>query len=140
MGRNTRSLRKVKAVVTRNRILSLVFLACVSTYGQSTAAQNPPVRVSGGVMMGLAFKKVQPQAQPRPEHPFSGVVVLRIIVGADGTVESAEVISGSVPLRDTAIQAARQWLFKPYLVDGAPVRVETTLTFIHVLGEQPGHD
>jgi protein TonB len=55
-------------------------------------------------------------------------VVLRLVVAGDGTVKDVSVISGNQFLTQAAMDAARQWLYKPTLLNGAPVEVLTEAT------------
>ncbi len=93
------------------------------------AVPPPPtgaVRISGGVMAGQCIKRV------RPEYPsdvvIQGTVVLRAIIGTDGRVQQLSAISGPPMLQNSAVDAVRQWEYKPYLLNGEPVKVETTIT------------
>ncbi len=74
-------------------------------------------------------------SRPTPEYPeqarrdrVDGVVTLKVIVAADGRVETATPISGPPMLAVAAAKAVAQWHYRPYLVDGKPIRVETTVT------------
>jgi protein TonB len=55
-------------------------------------------------------------------------VILYVILGADGTVEQIQIISGHPLLTQSVIDAVRQWRYKPTLIDGAPVEVETQVS------------
>jgi TonB family protein len=88
-----------------------------------------PVRTSSGVTQGYAIK------QPAPIYPgsakerhASGVVILHALIGTDGHIHSLQVISMADPdLALAAIDAVRKWVYKPYLLLGVPVDVETTI-------------
>lgn len=54
-----------------------------------------------------------------------GTVIVRFTIGKSGLVASAEPISGPDLLQDAAVQCVRQWKFRPFLVLGEPVEVET---------------
>ena len=91
--------------------------------GQHTA------RISGGVMAGQILTKVPPVYPPdAKDAKVSGSVVLHAIIGQDGTVQNLTVISGPEMLRASAIDAVRQWTYKPYILNGNPVEVDTTIT------------
>jgi len=62
-----------------------------------------------------------------------GPVVLLAVVGKDGSVRDLRVISGSPFLTSAALDAVRQWQFKPYILNGAPIEVETQVTVNFVL-------
>jgi protein TonB len=72
---------------------------------------------------------------PRPGYPMlaklahiDGLVVVRAEVGRDGHVIDVSVLSGHHLLRGAAVDAVRQWRYHPFLVDGAPAPVFTTIT------------
>jgi TonB family protein len=64
---------------------------------------------------------------------IQGKVVLNAIIGKDGTVENLTVVSGPNELQQSAQDAVRQWTYKPFLVDGDPVEVKTTINVIYRL-------
>ncbi len=57
-----------------------------------------------------------------------GVVKINIVIGVNGHVESARLVSGHPLLVPSAMQAARKWVFEPTLVDEKPVRVATEIS------------
>lgn len=87
------------------------------------------VRVSQGVSQGLILQKVVPvyPAQARQNH-IQGAVVLRAVIGRDGVIHDLEVVSGAKELVPAATEAVRQWRYKPYMLLGRPVEVETQIT------------
>jgi TonB family protein len=88
-----------------------------------------PVRVSGGVMAGQIVSKVNPVYPPDAKAAgISGTVVLHAIIGADGAVQNLAVVSGPPELQSSALDAVKQWIYKPYLLNGNPTEVETTIT------------
>lgn len=70
---------------------------------------------------------------------IEGTVVLNIVIGTDGSVESLKVISGPPSLAPAAAAAVRQWRYKPYLMSGKPVQVDTTVNVVFALS-QPAPD
>lgn len=92
--------------------------------------------VSGGELQGKAIKKVQPEYPINAKSAFvSGAVQVNIIVNEKGEVTDANAISGPQLLRDAALQAARQWLFSPIEMGGAPVKSQGILTFNFTLSD-----
>jgi len=69
-------------------------------------------------------------AYPATAKGQKGTVVLQVLIGRDGTVQDAKFLQGSLAFAHTAIDGARQWKFKPYVMNGRPVSVQTTLTII----------
>ncbi|MGO9086949.1 MAG: TonB family protein [Candidatus Sulfotelmatobacter sp.] len=71
--------------------------------------------------------------QPAPAYPASakgqqGTVVLQVLIGRDGTVQDAKFLQGSLAFARTAIDAAKQWKFKPYMMNGRAASTQTKLT------------
>jgi TonB family protein len=98
-------------------------------------AEAPPpspggaVRVGGHIAQPQKIKDVRPQYPPEAQQArIKGVVILEIVVGADGKVTSANVLR-SIPMLDqAAIDAVRQWEFTPTLLNGVAVPVIMTVT------------
>jgi protein TonB len=84
------------------------------------------VRVSQGVSNGLLIKRVQPNYPPLARQArIQGQVVLHAEISKDGTIQNLQLISGHAMLAPAAIEAVKQWRYKPYLLNGEPVAVET---------------
>lgn len=84
--------------------------------------------VSQGVSLGML------QSQIEPVYPMiarrarvQGRVTLRAVISAQGTIESLQVIDGHPMLVSAALDAVKQWHYKPYMLSGQPVEVETTV-------------
>ena len=78
---------------------------------------------------GTILKKVQPQYPAVAKSAgVQGQVVLHAIIAKDGTIESLEAVSGPEMLKGAAIDAVKQWVYQPYLLNGMPQRVDTTIT------------
>src|SRR5205085_67657 len=88
------------------------------------------VRISQGVTQGMVLRRVQP-AYPQMAKiaRVQGAVVLAAIIGKDGTIQNLHVVSTASPLlNQAAIDAVRQWRYRPYILNGEPVEVDTTVT------------
>ena len=91
-------------------------------------AQAVPLRVraSSGVMQGMLVTRVNPQYSPEAKSQHvQGAVVLKVNIDKQGTVYKIEPISGHPLLAPAAIDAVKQWKYKPYLLNGTPVEVDT---------------
>ncbi|HEX6879138.1 MAG TPA: energy transducer TonB [Terriglobales bacterium] len=87
------------------------------------------VRVSQGVTEGLLMKKVQPTYPPLARSArIQGQVVLQAVIGKDGTIQNLRAVSGHPMLTPAAIDAVKQWRYKPYFLNGEPVEVDTQIT------------
>jgi len=105
----------------------------VATAGDSPKAKAPHT-VPASEMSGYVLTKLPP-VYPVEAKKFriQGKVVLNAIIGKDGAVENLTVVSGPNELQQSAIDALRQWTYKPFLVDGDPVEVKTTINVIYSL-------
>jgi TonB family protein len=84
------------------------------------------VRISAGVSTALLIKKVQPQYPSNAmQSRVQGQVVLQARIDKEGNVEDLTLISGDPLLAPAALEAVKQWKYKPYLLNGQPVKVET---------------
>ncbi|MGI4757313.1 MAG: energy transducer TonB, partial [Janthinobacterium lividum] len=88
-----------------------------------------PAKISSGVMAGQVLVKTTPVYPPiaKAAH-VSGAVVLHAIISKTGSVEQLSVVSGPEMLRANAISAVQSWKYKPYLLNGDPTEVDTTIT------------
>jgi len=92
------------------------------------------VRVSQGVSQGLLVRKIQPNYPPLARQArIQGQVVLQAEISKDGSIENLHLISGHPMLAPAAIDAVKQWKYKPYFLNGEPVEVETQITVIFSL-------
>src|SRR5262245_60390547 len=96
---------------------------------------STPVRVGGSITEPKLIKKVPPVYPPIAQTAgVTGVVIVELLVDFDGTVSDAKVLR-SIPLLDqAALDAVRQWVFTPTLLNGAPVQVVMTVTVNFSLG------
>lgn len=104
------------------------------------ASQPTPkaVRVSSGVMASLLLHKVTPEYPALAKKAREGgTVVLHAIISKTGTVQDLQIISGPTILRDSAVNSVRQWTYKPYLLNGMPVDVETQIVVNYSLPMGP---
>ncbi|MBS1813703.1 MAG: TonB family protein [Acidobacteria bacterium] len=93
------------------------------------SGSDAPVRISGGVMAGQLIQKVTPLYPANARRAgVTGSVILHAIIGKDGLIRDVQVVSGPEMLQIAAASAVRQWRYRPYLKDGEPVEVDTTIT------------
>jgi protein TonB len=99
---------------------------------------EPPkrIRVSQGVSQGMVIRKVEP-AYPKIalDARITGVVLLKAIIGKDGGIRELQVVSGHPMLAPAAVEAVKQWRYRPYLLNGEAVEVETNITVRFQVGD-----
>jgi TonB family protein len=107
---------------------------------QPPGAQNPVpvpevVRVSSGVAAGNLIHKVAPIYPPDARNArISGTVIMHARIGKDGLIHDLTLVSGPPELSKAAMGAVEQWRYRPYLFNGNPVEVQTTIQVNFNLG------
>ncbi|WP_377818939.1 energy transducer TonB [Acidicapsa dinghuensis] len=94
------------------------------------------VPVSSGLATGLLVREIKPvYPQDAKSARVQGTVRLRAVIGEDGRVHDLSPIDGpSASLIAAAMIAVSQWQYRPYMLNGAPVEVETTVNVVYQLG------
>jgi TonB family protein len=92
------------------------------------AAQGNNIKVGTGVTTGLLIKRTTPiyPADARSAR-IQGTVVLRAQISKTGDITDLELVDGPIELAGSAVFAVRQWKYKPYLLLGEPVAVDTQI-------------
>jgi periplasmic protein TonB len=108
----------------------------------SVIAPPPPkpvtptrIRVGGNVQSAMLVREVQPiyPEIARTAH-VSGTVILHAIIAKDGSIRELQYVSGPPLLMRAAMDAVREWRYKPTLLNGEPVEVDTTISLVFTLG------
>jgi TonB family protein len=93
-----------------------------------------PINVSQGVSNGLLIKQVPPLYPTLAlQMRVAGTVELQANINKDGSTANLQVLKGDPLLRQAAVNAVRQWKYKPYRLDGQPVEIVTQVTVNFVL-------
>jgi protein TonB len=94
------------------------------------------IRQGGAVTAASLINKVQPAYPPLARQTrISGTVRLHAIISKDGSVQQLEVLSGHPLLVQAALDAVRQWRYRPTTLNGEPVEVDTTIDVIFSLNQ-----
>jgi TonB family protein len=104
---------------------------CGSTDGATTSDTQSATTRSANSPCGPVLHPLYPP-EAKQEH-IQGTVHLKAVIGTDGTIRELSVIDGHPLLAPAAIEAVRQWKYKPYFVKGKPVEMETTVTVNYTL-------
>jgi protein TonB len=87
------------------------------------------LRVSQGVTKGMIVYRIEPTYPPLARQArIQGVVVLTAMIDTDGNIQNLRLVSGHPMLAPAAIDAVKHWRYKPFLLNGQPLEVETTVT------------
>jgi TonB family protein len=148
-------LAPITAVMSRDKLPGPVDLAEIPGVPQDTSGgleivetrrqpdapkditQEKKRLVLGHINPALLMQRVEPMFPPLARQiRKSGKVELHAVIATDGTIQSLEVVSGDRMFLQSAIDAVRQWRYKPTLLNGQPVEVDTFITVIYTLNSQ----
>ena len=97
----------------------------------TAGGRRPPV---SRMMEGNLILRIQPDYPSLARQVrVQGQVVLRAMISREGTIENLQVLSGHPMLVRAAVDAVRRWRYRPYVLNGEPVEVETEVTVNFVL-------
>jgi periplasmic protein TonB len=100
-------------------------------------SQPPQTKIltrNASVMEAMLVHRVQPEYPGLAKNiGLSGTVILRARIGTDGEVRDLQLVSGNVLLARSALEAVRQWRYRPTMLNGQAVEVETQVTVNFVL-------
>jgi peptidyl-prolyl cis-trans isomerase A (cyclophilin A) len=109
--------------------------------GESLLPERAPgtlpkrVDISAGVAQGMLVSKTPPVYPiDAKQAGVQGTVVLSAVIGRDGIIRDLQVVSGPDLLQQAALDAVKMWRYRPYLLNGQPVEVRTTINIIFTLG------
>ena len=130
-------MRNLSFLALLGRSLLAVLTAVAANAQQTDAAPAKKItriRQGGNAMVAALKTKVQPEyPEEARKKGIAGTVRLHAIIARDGSVAQLEVISGDQLLVKSALDAVRQWKYRPTLLNGEPVEVDTTIDVIFSL-------
>jgi TonB family protein len=116
-------------------LFTFVFLLAITSLSAS--------QVSAGIRVGETFMVEHLEKKVAPDYPtlarrarIQGPVVLRVKINKSGDVESMKLVSGHPMLAPSAMEALKQWKYKPYLLNGVPIDVWTDVTINFALSDK----
>jgi TonB family protein len=147
-------MRKTEEVSWMRRAASVAGCAVLALAASYTAMAlqakvNPPEEAKNGAPVlkdgvvplssaeaaGNLVSKVAPVYQAVAKAAgIDGTVRLNAVIGKDGHMKDLRVIGGPIMLQQPSMDAVKQWVYKPYLLNGEPVEVETEIHVIYTLG------
>jgi hypothetical protein len=94
----------------------------------AVGGEESPLKVSSGVMMGLSeHREFAKYPAIRCDEHVGGADVMRATINPEGKVVGLQWISGPEVFRDATMDAVKRWTYGPYMLNGRPVWVETTI-------------
>jgi protein TonB len=108
-----------------NTLNSLVAPSAAKPQQPTLATLN----ISQGISQGLLIKRVEPKYPPLAQTMHvQGAVILDATISREGNISNLKLVKGDQVLAHAAIEAVRQWRYKPYYLNGKPVEVQTQIT------------
>jgi TonB family protein len=114
---------------------TLEFVADTGEIKAPKPLKGPPrLRVSSGVAEGLILRKVDPvyPLKAKADH-IQGDVMLAASIDTEGNIKQLTLLSGHPLLAESAFEAVKQWKYKPFLLNGTPVEVDTQIRITYRL-------
>ena len=98
------------------------------------ATATKPTFKTSSMLQGSLIRRVEPGYPPLARAArIQGPVVLEAIIGKDGTMQHLQLVSGHPMLVPAALEAVRQWRYRPYILNGEAIEVETQITVNFIL-------
>jgi TonB family protein len=117
------------AKVELPQLLAPLVVAPAAMPSLTTQVRKTLAVLAENVTSGFLLSKVQPSYPPLAKQArISGAVVLKAVIGKDGSITDLRALSGHPMLIQAATDAVRQWRYKPYVLEGEPVEVDTQIT------------
>jgi periplasmic protein TonB len=93
------------------------------------------VKIGNEVQMPSLIYRETPEYPPDAKAAgIKGVVILHAIIAKDGSVKNLEVTEGVCSFAESALLAVKKWRYKPTLLNGDPIEVDTTINVVFTLG------
>ena len=95
---------------------------------EASPQEKPAYRVSPGAAEGNLLRRVDPRyPQEAKRNHIQGDVILQTTIDRDGSIRNLRVVYGAPVLAQAAVDAVRQWKYRPFKLKGEPVAVETAI-------------
>jgi protein TonB len=113
----------------RSQLLIGLFASCIAATAAIPQARTPArVRIPPKFAEGLVVKKVPPEYPAEAKRDrIEGAVLVHVVISKAGDVVYSALVSGPPALAPAAIEAVKHWKFKPYLLNGEPIEVDTQI-------------
>ena len=114
------------------QLLAALACVCLAVLAAAQTADTPKrLRVSSGVAEGLKTHTVDPiYPKEARDKGIEGDVILQATIDTKGNIANLKAVKGDPILADAAIEAVKQWKYKPFLLNDEPVEVETTIKIV----------
>lgn len=124
-----RSLRYGAAILTPALFLVVLAHGAANPDPTTPKSDDRIFLPSPAIRQAALFKQEPEYPAAARQFRLSGEVIVELTVGVDGKVENVAITKGFPILNDAVVRAVKKWSFSPYLVDGHPRRLKSTLSF-----------
>jgi protein TonB len=102
----------------------------------AVAAEDQVIRIGGNVQQANLLSRVTPvyPADAKRDR-IQGTVQLQVVIDKEGHVAEVSVLAGPDVLVASAVEAVKQWVYRPTLLNGEPVKVQTTVDVNYTLAQ-----
>jgi len=115
--------------IVKTGLLGLLALTAV-------AAEDQLIRIGGNVQQANLVSQVTPVYPPQAKQDrVQGTVQLQVVIDKEGHVAEVSVLAGPGALVASAVEAVKQWVYRPTLLNGDPVKVQTTVDVNYTLAQ-----
>ena len=115
--------------IAKTALVGLIALTAV-------AAEDQVIRIGGNVQQANLMSKVTPVYPPQAKQDrVQGTVQLQVVIDKEGHVAEVSVLAGPDVLVASAVEAVKQWVYRPTLLNGEPVKVQTTVDVNYTLAQ-----
>jgi TonB family protein len=135
-------IRGVRRVAIATACFLVALVTCASALALRMEVAEPSDQASTHAKVHVKAGDLKLVTNVPPVYPveakkakIQGTVLLSTIIGKDGAVENLSVVSGPSALQAAALDAVRQWRYEPFLLNGDPVEVETTIKIVFTLSK-----
>ena len=115
---------------------------CTTALALRMDVNSPPAHGNAPTRISVRDGLMVPETKKPPVYPeqakkdrVQGKVVLAAVIAKDGSVAHLSVVSGPSALQRSALDAVRQWRYKPYLLNGNPIEVDTRVQIVYTLAK-----
>jgi TonB family protein len=120
--------------ICASTLMLSVHVDAMAAGDEKATSTNGPVNVSSDKMAAQLLSKTNPVYPPEAKKAgIQGTVKLEAVISKTGEVDQLKVTSGAAELQQSALDAVRKWTYKPFLVNGDPVEVKTTINITYSL-------
>ncbi len=102
----------------------------------AVAAEDQMIRIGGNVQQANLVSQTTPVYPPQAKQDrVQGTVQLQVVIDIEGHVAEVSVLAGPDALVASAVEAVKQWVYRPTLLNGEPVKVQTTVDVRYTLAQ-----